>query len=148
MHFGGSKRLDLTYSIHDNIHISIWLGRFVPSKCNVVYYCFFAFLYWTRLSRPDWLSSCVQDSVAYCKAVLFPPIVIASGYFGYVGYHQFYLGGLNLVAFGFVWFVGCGCFECSCWGGCWSAIIVVRCGYISVTCVNNSASNMREIRLT
>jgi hypothetical protein len=53
--------------------------------------------------------------------------VVASGYFGYMGYHQFYLGvlGLYVVAFGFVWFVGCGCVECSCWGGssvvCWSA---------------------------
>jgi hypothetical protein len=44
-----------------------------------------------------------------------------------LGYHQFYFGvlGLHVVAFGFVWFVGCGCLECSCWGGssvvCWSA---------------------------
>jgi hypothetical protein len=51
-----------------------------------------------------------------------------------VGYHQFHFGvlGFHVVAFGFVWFVGCGWFECSCWGGssvvCWSAIIVVRCG--------------------
>jgi hypothetical protein len=36
---------------------------------------------------------------------------------------------LLMVLFGFG---GCGCLECSCWGGCsvvsWSAIIVVRCG--------------------
>jgi hypothetical protein len=71
----------------------------------------------------------VKDSAA---AVFFPPLVVASGYFGYVVYHQIYLGvlGLRVVAFGFVWFVGCGCLECSCWGGssvvCWSAILVVR----------------------
>jgi hypothetical protein len=37
--------------------------------------------------RPNWPSSGVQavkvkDSAAYCNAVFFPPIVIASGYFG------------------------------------------------------------------
>jgi hypothetical protein len=49
----------------------------------------------------------------------FPPIAVASGYFGYVDYHQFYLGvlGLHMVAFGFVWLVGCGCLKCSCLGG-------------------------------
>jgi hypothetical protein len=33
---------------------------------------------------------------------VFLPTVVASGYFGYVGYHQFYLGvlGLHVVAFG------------------------------------------------
>jgi hypothetical protein len=30
----------------------------------------------------------------------------------------------------------------------WSAILVFRCGYTSVTCVNKSTSNMGEIRLT
>jgi hypothetical protein len=71
----------------------------------------------------------VKDSAV---AVFFPPVVVVSGYNGYVGYHQFYLGvlGLRVVALGFVWFVGCGCLECSCWGGssvmCLSAIIVVR----------------------
>jgi hypothetical protein len=71
--------------------------------------------------RPNWPPSDVQvvvvkDSAARCNAVFFPPIVVASGYFGYVGYHQFYLGvlGLHVVAFGFVWFVGCGCLECAC----------------------------------
>jgi hypothetical protein len=45
-----------------------------------------------------------KDSAAHCSAVFFPPIVVASGYFGYVGYHQFYLGSLRLhgVAFGLV----------------------------------------------
>jgi hypothetical protein len=76
----------------------------------------------------------VKDSATHFNAVFFPPTVVASGYFGYVGYHQFYLGvlGLHMIAFGFVWFVGCGCLECSFWSGssavCWSAIIVVRCG--------------------
>jgi hypothetical protein len=32
----------------------------------------------------------VKDSAANCNAVFFPPIVVASGYFGYVGYHQFF----------------------------------------------------------
>lgn len=46
----------------------------------------------------NWLTSGVQavmvmDSAAHCNAVFFPPIVVA---FGYVGYHQFYLGGLGL----------------------------------------------------
>jgi hypothetical protein len=53
----------------------------------------------------------VKDSAAHCNAVFFLPILFASGYFGYVGYHQFYLGvlGLHVVALGFVWFVGYGC---------------------------------------
>jgi hypothetical protein len=47
----------------------------------------------------------VKDSAAHCNAVFFPPVVAASGYFGYVGYHQFYLVvlELNAVALGFVW---------------------------------------------
>jgi hypothetical protein len=47
----------------------------------------------------------VKDSAAHCNAVFFPPIVVASRYFGYVGYHLFYLGvfGLHVVVFGFVW---------------------------------------------
>jgi hypothetical protein len=40
--------------------------------------------------RPNWPSSGIQvavvkDSAAHCNAVFFPPIVVASGYFGYVG---------------------------------------------------------------
>jgi hypothetical protein len=57
--------------------------------------------------QPNWPSSGVQvvmvkDSAACCNAVFFPPTVVAPGYFGYVGYHQFYLGvlGLHVVAFG------------------------------------------------
>jgi hypothetical protein len=80
--------------------------------------------------QSNWPSSGVQvvmakDSAAHCNAGFVPPIVVASGYFGYVGYHQFYLGvlGLHMVAYGSLWFVGCGCLECSCWGGssvvCW-----------------------------
>jgi hypothetical protein len=74
----------------------------------------------------------VKDSAAQCNMTIFPPIVVASGYFGYVGYHQFCLGvlGLHVFAFGFVWFAGCGCLECSCWGDtcvmCWSAITVLQ----------------------
>jgi hypothetical protein len=56
--------------------------------------------------RPNLPSSGVQvvmvkDSAAYCNEVFFPPIVVASGYFGYVGYHQFYTGvlGLHVIAF-------------------------------------------------
>jgi hypothetical protein len=98
--------------------------------------------------RPNRPSSGVQvvmvkDSAAYCNAVFFPPIVVASGYSGYVGYHQFYLcvSELHVVAFGFVWFVGYGCLECSCWRGSsvvyWSAIIFVRCEcFRDVSCVS------------
>jgi hypothetical protein len=73
-----------------------------------------------------------KDSAVHYNAVFFPPIIVASGYFGYVGYHQFYLGVLELheVACGFVWFSGCDCLEYSCWSRssvvCWSANIVVR----------------------
>jgi hypothetical protein len=40
--------------------------------------------------RPNWSSSGVQvvmvkNSAAHCNTVFFPPIVVASGYFGYVG---------------------------------------------------------------
>jgi hypothetical protein len=59
---------------------------------------------------PDWPYSDVQvvmvkNSTAHCNAVFFPPIVVASGYFGYMDYHQFYFDALELhrVAFGFVW---------------------------------------------
>jgi hypothetical protein len=43
----------------------------------------------------------VKDSAAHCDAIFSPSIVVASGYFGNVGYHQFYLGvlGLQVVAF-------------------------------------------------
>jgi hypothetical protein len=43
----------------------------------------------------------MKESAANCDAVFFPPIVVASGYFGYVGYHHFYLGvlGLHVVLF-------------------------------------------------
>jgi hypothetical protein len=59
--------------------------------------------------RPNWPSSGVQvvlrkDSAARCNAVFFPPIVVASGYFGYVC-----CTWSLLVLFGFV---GCGCLEC------------------------------------
>jgi hypothetical protein len=30
----------------------------------------------------------VKDFAAHCNSILFPPIAVASGYFGYVGYHQ------------------------------------------------------------
>jgi hypothetical protein len=56
--------------------------------------------------QPNWPSSGVpvvkvKDSAAHRNAVFFPPIVVASGYFRYVGYHQIYLGvcGLHMVAF-------------------------------------------------
>jgi hypothetical protein len=73
--------------------------------------------------RPNWSSSGVQivvvkDSAANCDTVTFPPIIIASGYFGYVGYHQCYLGvlGFHVDAFGYtsIWYAGYGCPECSC----------------------------------
>jgi hypothetical protein len=49
----------------------------------------------------------VKDSAVHCNVAFFPPIVVAFGYFGCVGYHQFYLGvhGLHIFPFGFVWFV-------------------------------------------
>jgi hypothetical protein len=71
--------------------------------------------------RPNRPSSGVQGvvvkgSAVHCNAGFIPPVLVTSGYFGYVGYIQFYFGvlGLNVVAFGFVWFVGCGWLECSC----------------------------------
>jgi hypothetical protein len=55
----------------------------------------------------------VKDFAAHCNSVYFLPIVVASAYFGYVGYHQFYLVVLvlHMDAFGFVSFAGCGCLE-------------------------------------
>jgi hypothetical protein len=38
--------------------------------------------------RPNWPSSGVQDSAAHSNTVIFPPTLVASGYFGYMGYHQ------------------------------------------------------------
>jgi hypothetical protein len=47
----------------------------------------------------------VKDSAAHCNTVIFPPIVVASDCFSYVGYHRFYFGvfGLHVIAFGFIW---------------------------------------------
>jgi hypothetical protein len=61
--------------------------------------------------QPNWPSSGVQiivvkDSAAHCNTVFFLPTVVASGYF--------WLCGLHMIAFDFVWFVGCGCLQCSC----------------------------------
>jgi hypothetical protein len=44
----------------------------------------------------------VKDSAAHCNAGFFPPIVVASGNFGYVGFHQLYLGVLGLHVVGFL----------------------------------------------
>jgi hypothetical protein len=46
----------------------------------------------------------VKDSAAHLNMVFFSPSVVVSGYFGYVGYHHFYLGVLwfHMVAFGLV----------------------------------------------
>jgi hypothetical protein len=68
---------------------------------NAAHYSFLLLLYWTLHVGPNWPSSGVQivmvkDSAANCNAVFWPPIVIASGYFVYVGYHQFYFGILRL----------------------------------------------------
>jgi hypothetical protein len=51
--------------------------------------------------RPNWSPSGVQvvmakDSSAHSNAVFFPSIVVASGYFGHVGYQEFDLGALGL----------------------------------------------------
>jgi hypothetical protein len=72
----------------------------------------------------------VKESAAHCNAVFYLSTVVSPSYFAYLGYHQYYLGvlGLHMVAFHFVWFVGCGCLECSRWDGSsvvfWPAIIV------------------------
>jgi hypothetical protein len=60
--------------------------------------------------RPNWPSSGVQvvmvkNSAAHCSAIFFLPIVVASGYFGYVAYHQF--------LFRCPW-VACGCISVMC----------------------------------
>jgi hypothetical protein len=52
--------------------------------------------------RHNWPSAVVQvvmvkDSAAHCNAVSVPAILVASVYFGCVGYHQFYLGVLLLL---------------------------------------------------
>jgi hypothetical protein len=66
----------------------------VPSVCNVTLSWYSCIGYY--ISRPNWLSSGVQvvvvkDSGAHCNAAYFSPVVVASGCFGYVGYHQFHL---------------------------------------------------------
>jgi hypothetical protein len=80
-------------------------GVFVPSMCNIVYYYFFVFLYWTlqcfgltghlQEYKLSWLRILLitvmrfSFSGCYCLWLL-----------GYVGYHQFCLGvlGLNVVS--------------------------------------------------
>jgi hypothetical protein len=75
---------------------------------------------------PNWPLSDVQvvmpnDSAAHCDAFF-------SFYCNWLW--LFWLCELRLVAFGFVWFAGCGCLEYSRWVGSsvvyWLAIIVVR----------------------
>jgi hypothetical protein len=82
------------------------LGAFVPSMCSVVYCSFFLFLYCTlHISTQLAIFRCtgcyVKESAAYCNVIFFPPTEVASSYFGYVGYRQFYLDvlGLHVVAF-------------------------------------------------
>jgi hypothetical protein len=59
---------------------------------------------------PKWPSSgvqvlVVQESAVHCNAVFLS------------SYCYFWLCGLHMVAFDFIQFTGCGCLECSCWGG-------------------------------
>jgi hypothetical protein len=47
--------------------------------------------------RPNWPSTgaqvvMVKDSAAHCNAAFFPPIVVVSGYFGYIGCTWLLLG--------------------------------------------------------
>jgi hypothetical protein len=105
--------------------------------------------------RPNWPSSgvqvvMVQDSSAHCNVVFFPPIVVASGYFGYVGYHWFYFGvlGLHVVAFGFVWFVGCRCLECSCWGGSSGVLVGRHSRSLSFRLIHNFVESKSVIKET
>jgi hypothetical protein len=84
----------------------------VPFMCNVAHYFSSYSFIGHYTSRPDWPSSGVQavvvkDSAAHSNAVFFPPIVVVSGYFGYVGYHQFFL--FPCVS------RGCSCFCLVCW---------------------------------
>jgi hypothetical protein len=56
----------------------------LSSYCSIRHYMF----------RPNRPSSGVQvvmakNSAAHCNAVFFPPVVLAFGYIGCVGYHQF-----------------------------------------------------------
>jgi hypothetical protein len=66
--------------------------------CNVFHYSFFVSFTGHYMFRPNWPSSGVQvkESAAHCNTVIFPPNLVASGYFDYVG---------------------CGCLECSYWNG-------------------------------
>jgi hypothetical protein len=54
---------------------------------------FFLRIYTFRPNRPysGVQAVAIKDSAAHCSAVFIPPIAVASGYFGYVGYNQFYL---------------------------------------------------------
>jgi hypothetical protein len=68
----------------------------VPSVCNVVHHSFLYSFIGYYMFRTNWPSSGVQvvvvrDSAAHSNAVILPPVVVASGYFSYVGYHQFTL---------------------------------------------------------
>jgi hypothetical protein len=69
---------------------------FLPSICATSFTIFSSHSFIGHyMSRPNWPSSraqvaVVKDSAAHSNAVFFPPIVVASGYFGYVGYHQVY----------------------------------------------------------
>jgi hypothetical protein len=94
-------------------------GAFVPSMCNVIHCSFFLFLYLTlHVSAQPAIFRCTGCCVqaAHSNALFFPSVIVDSGYFGFMGYYQFYLGVLGFArgSFGFAGFVGCGCLECSC----------------------------------
>jgi hypothetical protein len=97
---------------------------FMPSMCNIGYYSLVIFLYWHYMFWPNQPSSGVQvfvikESVVHCNAVLFL-VCSCLGLLLVMWVNQlFYLGVLELHVFAlwFCWFVGCGCLECSCWGG-------------------------------
>jgi hypothetical protein len=89
--------------------ITINLGIFVPSATSFSVLSSYSFIGHYML-WPNWPSSGVQvvmvkDSSAHCNAVFFPPTEVASGYFGYVGYHQFYFGILQLHVAAFPYYV-------------------------------------------
>jgi hypothetical protein len=92
-HCGGGGKRCTNYNVIFQHPVALYRSvsrAFVPSVCDVVHSFSYSFIghYMFRPNRP---SSGVQvimvkDSAAHCNAVFFLPIVVASGYFGYVDY--------------------------------------------------------------
>jgi hypothetical protein len=90
-------------------------------QCRSVFFFSYSFIGTTCFGLSGHLQGVhgitVKDSGGHCNAAFVRPIVAASGCLVMlVTTSSLGVLGLHVVVFGFIWFVGCGCLHCSCWG--------------------------------